>query len=335
MAEPKKLGLAALLENPDTNESLEGMDAIPAYKRTPEQYVATLGERFGIWMGADFATQEFPPRDPILGPWLVKQSLTMLFAERGLGKSMFLLGMALAIAKGESFLDYPANQPMSVLYVDGEMPPSLMQERLNLLSGGNVPSKLTIINAPSAQDATWADFNEEDGRRTLDEIISVFKPQVVILDNKSTLMPPKNENDAESWVDIQNWLINLRQRGLAVILVHHAGKSGKPRGTSMMEVVVDTIIQLGRYGQQGQSITSFTMGFEKARHLYGEDVVSKIIKLDTRSGAALWSAETVEAPENLRKAEAIKLAAEGLSQRQIAERLSVSLGTINNWLNSK
>ena len=43
---------------------------------------------------------------------------------------------------------------------------------------------------------------------------------------------------------MQAWLLRLRRQGVAVLLVHHAGRSGNPRGTSKREDVLDTVIQL-------------------------------------------------------------------------------------------
>jgi putative DNA primase/helicase len=40
--------------------------------------------------------------------------------------------------------------------------------------------------------------------------------------------------------------LQLRRAGKSVILIHHAGKSGRQRGTSRKEDVLDTIISLRR-----------------------------------------------------------------------------------------
>ena len=54
----------------------------------------------------------------------------MLFAERGMGKTFAALHVAYAIASGGTVFGWNAPQPSSVLYVDGEMPFSAMQERI-------------------------------------------------------------------------------------------------------------------------------------------------------------------------------------------------------------
>ena len=40
------------------------------------------------------------------------------------------------------------------------------------------------------------------------------------------------ENDSDAWSPIQQWLLQLRRRGLAVLIVHHAGKTGGQRGSA-------------------------------------------------------------------------------------------------------
>jgi putative DNA primase/helicase len=40
------------------------------------------------------------------------------------------------------------------------------------------------------------------------------------------------ENDSDAWSPIQQWLLQLRRRGLSVLIVHHAGKPGGQRGSA-------------------------------------------------------------------------------------------------------
>ena len=49
---------------------------------------------------ADFITKEYPPRDMLLAPVMAVQSLNMVFAQRGIGKTYFSLSVAYAVASG-------------------------------------------------------------------------------------------------------------------------------------------------------------------------------------------------------------------------------------------
>src|SRR5262249_27368247 len=63
-------------------------------------------------------------------------------------------------------------------------------------------------------------------------------------DNLSTLASGMKENEADSWELVNNWLLDLRRRRIAVVIVHHAGRSGEMRGTSKREDSVFWIIAL-------------------------------------------------------------------------------------------
>jgi hypothetical protein len=70
------------------------------------------------------------------------------------------------------------------------------------------------------------------------------RSKVLILDNLSTLASGMKENEADSWELVNNWLLDLRRRKIAVVIVHHAGRSGEVRGTSKREDNVFWIIAL-------------------------------------------------------------------------------------------
>src|SRR5262249_8370212 len=72
---------------------------------------------------------EFAPREDVLAPFLKTQGSAMVYAYRGIGKTHFSIGCALAVATGTPFLRFRAPKPRRVLFVDGEMPGVELQER--------------------------------------------------------------------------------------------------------------------------------------------------------------------------------------------------------------
>jgi hypothetical protein len=68
--------------------------------------------------------------------------------------------------------------------------------------------------------------------------------KVLFIDNLSTAAFELRENEADSWELVNNWLLDLRRRKIAVVIVHHAGRSGEMRGTSKREDNVFWIIAL-------------------------------------------------------------------------------------------
>ena len=90
--------------------------------------------------------------------------------------------------------------------------------------------------------------------------------KVLVIDNLSTLASGVKENDADAWEILLPWLLDLRRRKIAVLLVHHAGRSGEMRGTSRREDSVFWIIKLERESDYTDKGCSFLVRFEKNRN---------------------------------------------------------------------
>ena len=132
--------------------------------------------------------------------------------------------------------------PKRTLYVDGEMRATAMQHRLAaLVSGMSVPPhtlKNMALITPDLQPCPMPDLSTAQGQVMLEPFLKGV--DMVVLDNIATLCRTGEENEALSW------LLELRRRGMAVLLIHHAGKSGDQRGTSAREDIMDTVISLRR-----------------------------------------------------------------------------------------
>src|SRR3982751_1985720 len=131
---------------------LDGMAAERPQKsvREPQSHVISLDI-------GELLSRTFPPQEPLLGPWLRKQTLAMVHAWRGIGKTHFGLGLAYAVASGGTFLKWNAEQPRKVLYIDGEMSGAAIQERLAAIVAANSrvqpsPGYFRIVT-PDAQEA--------------------------------------------------------------------------------------------------------------------------------------------------------------------------------------
>src|SRR5689334_15031900 len=79
-----------------------------------------------------WAERRIEPEDLLLGGVFSTTSVGMLAAETGKGKTMFSIALSFAMRLGRDFLHWKARRPCRVLYLDGEMPRDLMQERIRL-----------------------------------------------------------------------------------------------------------------------------------------------------------------------------------------------------------
>ena len=70
---------------------------------------------------ADILAQPPAPLEHVIHPWLPTQGIGFIFAATGLGKSLFAMNLAYAVAIGGNYLKYSCPKPRKILYIDGEM----------------------------------------------------------------------------------------------------------------------------------------------------------------------------------------------------------------------
>jgi hypothetical protein len=305
-----------ILENPE-----KPGETVPEEGTLPTDGVVTVTIE-------ELIAREFPPREVFLSPWLRKQSLDMVHAWRGVGKTHVALEIAYAVATGGGFLKWEAPTPRGVLYVDGEMPASTLQERLSRIIASEDlepgPGLFRIIT-PDLQNHCVPDLATYQGQKEIEAAIT-DETDLIILDNLSCLVRRGGrENDAESWLSVQEWALHLRSKGKSVLFIHHSGKSGAQRGTSKREDVLDTVISLRRPpGYEGQEGCSIEIHFEKARGLAGPDVEPIAAKLITSpDGTRKWE---FKATEDALPATIRELVDLGMDRREIIRELRESYG---------
>jgi len=161
----------------------------------------------------------------------------MVFADRGLGKTWFSLTIAIAVTRGLPIGPWKTVNPVGCLYLDGEMAREDLQSRLRQLTAG-LPAAQAPFNILSSEDLKAhnepaIDLVDENCRKNILSDLKYDKSiQLLIVDNISCLAPRISENSKIPWDDVNQWLLELRAIDVAVILVHHTGKTGTQRGTS-------------------------------------------------------------------------------------------------------
>jgi hypothetical protein len=210
----------------------------------------------------ELARTPIPKREHLVEPFLVEGGLFMVYAERGLGKTWFALQLSIKLATGENFFGFRVRRRCRVLYIDGEMSLAELQERIYALHGDGAENLMLL---PSErlflEDRPLNISGPEDQKRILDVIAKLERedlgPDLIVFDNLSSLSGGMDENDNTALDGLLRWLVFIKHGGTAVMLVHHAGKSGAQRGASRREDLLDTSIQLAKKaekkrGQKGQ-----------------------------------------------------------------------------------
>jgi putative DNA primase/helicase len=277
----------------------------------------------------EFLTMTLPDRDYLLHPIIPMQGIVILFAPRGIGKTFVALSFALAVAGGLSVFNWRAPKGYHVLYVDGEMPALAMQERLSALALGmaapaHAMKNLSILT-PDMQSRPMPDLATPSGQMALEPFLDGIN--LLVLDNLSTLCRTGKENESQSWQPMQSWLLDLRRRGLAVLLVHHAGKSGDQRGTSAREDIMDTVISLRRPRQYSMAEGArFQVHLTKARGIVGDDAKPFEVHLKTEENSLQWDVQELDDAE---LDQLKQLLSEGFSIRDCAEEMGMSKSAIH------
>ena len=278
------------------------------------------------------ARMQFKMREVILDPWLHSQDLCMVFAARGIGKTHFGLAVAYAIAAGGKFAKWSAPKPRKVLYLDGELPGNVMQRRLlmHCPEAEPAPGYLRIFTPDLLPDGrALPDVATYEGQEAMEAMIEA-DTEIVFLDNLSCWARTGRENEAESWLPVADWILSLRRRGIAVVLIHHAGKGGQQRGTSKREDLLDVVIGLSRPSDYEPSQGAvFIAEFTKARNLSGDDAESIELKLGGTEEHATWTWQTVEGSTYQR---VVALAKEGLKPGEIAVELEINKSTVSRHM---
>jgi len=277
-----------------------------------------------------FLAKPIPPRQPLLAPILAEQSLAMIHAWRGVGKTHVALGIAYAVASGGTFLGWKAEGPRKVLYLDGEMPAGAMQERFAAIVKANeqeAPKDYLRLVTSDMQPGAMPDLTSPEGQAAVDAIVEP-DTALIVVDNLSALARGgKAENDAESWLPIAGWALKHRARRRAILFIHHSGKGGLQRGTSKREDLLDLVLALKNpkdYDPRDGAV--FGVHFEKARGLCGKDVEPFEAKLSQdANGGQTWTTRAVADSAYER---VIQLHDLGLNQIEIAKELEVNKSTV-------
>jgi putative DNA primase/helicase len=282
----------------------------------------------------DFENSPVVPTEYICHPCIPTQGICFIYAASGIGKTLFSLNLAYAIAAGGNFLTYKCPLPRKILYIDGEMKFSQIHSRimqiieyqghLDFKENWHVftPDKLAPRRVPKIDDAL--------DQELYIKIIEKYNIDVVIFDNVS-LLSSIDENKANEWKIVQDFLLKIKVMGKTSIVIHHAGKDKNGyRGTSRMLDCADTAISLQDVNDnslEAEQIKGkrFKIVYQKTRDFSGKDALPFEVNLEN----GIWHSKSLEQTDMDRIIEMVGLK---MTQRDISKDLGISLGKVNKLI---
>jgi putative DNA primase/helicase len=280
----------------------------------------------------EFMDLQFPDPEFLLEPWLTTTALGMIVAARGTAKTYIALSIAYAVATGKGLFRWKGGEPCKVIYFDGELPGARLQKRLKRLGPKTSNLKVVAREQFVLHRQLMPDLGTELGRKTIDAIIEAEDPDLIIFDSVSVLVRSGTENEAESWAPIQEWLLGHRWDGRTILLIHHEGKGGTPRGTSKREDVLDTVIRIKKHDEPraGDDVpegeTSYELWFTKGRDLSEKDQEPQVVRLSIVDDVICWHHDSVKNDRNERIRSMLE---QGMSPADIAKELGLTKGRIS------
>ena len=273
----KLTGIAASITTADICKTLNDKDDIVQWIQRND--IRTLisqirpndpaRESLAAWL-----KKEMPPRDYLMGTVMCTTSRWMIYAPTGLGKTLFALNMATAIAAGKDFLNWKGGRPCRVLYIDGEMPRETFKERTQQVAnlyGENAQVFGLNRDSLQADSEDIPPLNNDEGQAWLERQIDLYQPNVIIFDSIMCLLSGDMKEE-ESWEPVKKLMKSLTNRYIAQIWVHHTGHAeGRSYGSNTREWELDTVLRLDRPKDNGEG---FVLNFTKHRlrtHLNSEE----------------------------------------------------------------
>ena len=226
--------------------------------------------------GIEFFSMKIPERPRIVGDWFRDSDLGYIFAPRGIGKTWFAHALIASLTTGKDFGPWKVPSRVPVALLDGEMPPGDVQERL--LSLGADPALLVVLSHQFLFDEAERSFQLSDPEQRLALLIYCREMgiRVLVIDNLSSLSNV-SENDNDAWTQLGEWLLDFQRSGIAVVIIHHAGKNGTMRGSSRRE-----------------DRASFTISLEDSRERTSTKEGARFVASFTKHRYAMAQPETMD-----------------------------------------
>jgi len=209
-----------------------------------EQSEPTLLDTWSPHMYRGRKILDIPSRKWLAKGWLPQDSLIVVYAPAGLGKSFYAHALALEMARGGPWVGYQL-KPANVLYIAAERGTEL-RDRSEAWEQHHeclLPDSFLLLDVPRPPQLT-----NSSQVSALCELIERESITFVVLDTYARMTEGIDENSSKDTGEMIGCLdqIHKATKGGIVLIVHHTGKNAQAglRGSSAFLGAVDMTIEL-------------------------------------------------------------------------------------------
>ena len=252
-----------------TNGGYNGFEVSPDFTviEPPEPKIAPPEPKtwkFDVFPTATYwAKRDIPPRDNLMGEWLSTTSRLLLAGPSGIGKSNFLLALALDQAEGKNFLHWKCARAARVLYIEGEMGRRLTKRYTKdalRRAGLDGCDNLIILSRDDHPD--MPPLNTPEGQAFIKQFLEhIGKVDVIIFDNIQSLLGG-NMKETDQWAGVLDWNREFTALGIGVVWIHHTNDDGSIYGDKTRGWQMEGVILLEKLDPEPEGI-AFTFKYAK------------------------------------------------------------------------
>ena len=178
----------------------------------------------------------------LLAPILTRGDITIIYGEKGVGKTALILFLAYLIAIGKKFHVLNSIVKNVVLYIDAEVGEAGLKARIRMVR--------RMFSLKQGEDSHVYCHSKKynlysiEGRQALDKEIGRINPDVLILDNLTSMQG--GCDFPKGWDDFFSWAQEYQKQGLSIIILFHANDDKSIRGSKMKMINAENPIFLER-----------------------------------------------------------------------------------------
>jgi hypothetical protein len=249
---------------------------------------------------ADWEARDIPEEETLLGPFS-KTTRGELAADTGLGKTMLGLARSTAISTGQNFLHWRSPRAGRVLYIDGEMPPGLIQTRLQIarawfeISEPLARDRFVLLSTADVEEYMPPLDTPEGERWLLNFIEQMGGFDDITFDNRACLVVGEMSADDASTRAIKHLQRQLTRQSIGQFWLHHTGyDTTRGYGRKAREWELDYVMIGEKTENRNGADVAMTIRFTKSRRRTPDNRADyEPVELELSRG--IWTFKTTDA----------------------------------------